>query len=129
MEDHPEHEFELERRIRHLEREFAQVQVLLGMQANTINEIRDAINSIRDAMKPTPVNIPAWIGATIGTLSLFGGLLYTAFIAPLGTEISSIKEYGVETRAYLRDVGDYAKETRAIVDERKGVHDVDNGTD
>lgn len=119
MEDTDAHEFDLERRIRHLEREFAQVQVMLGMQATTIQEIRDSINGIRDALQPVPINIPAWVGATVGVLTLAGSLLYAAFIAPLSNELHDVKAFGVETRAYLRDVGDYAKETRAILDERQ----------
>lgn len=74
---------DLERRIRHLEREFAQVQVMLGMQSTTITEIRDTVTGLRNDMQPKPVNIPSWIGAVIGVLSLMGMLLYTAFIAPV----------------------------------------------
>lgn len=135
MDDNPMHEVDLERRIRHLEREFAQVQVMLGMQATSISEIKSSLDGLdaklTAAITPKPVNWPGWIGSILGALTVFGGLLYASFIQPLEMRMHDIKSYGIETRAHLRDIGDYAKETRAVLDSHttSGEKHVDNGTD
>ena len=99
----------LERRMGHLERTMASQDALLRRNTEILDEIRQYVNK--------PTNWPEWIGAAIAVLLLSGTLLYTAYIKPLEDRFESLRETTVENRSYLRDIGDYSKETRGVLDE------------
>jgi hypothetical protein len=99
----------LERRMGHLERTMASQDALMRRNTEILDEIRQYINK--------PTNWPEWIGAAMAVLVLSGTLLYTAYIKPLEERVIDIKETATENRSYLRDIGDYSKETRGVLDE------------
>jgi len=103
-----EERLSLERRIGHLEREISASGALLTRNTQILDDIRTALNE--------PKRYPEWIAAAIAVLVLCGTLLYTAYIAPLEERMGDLKEMAVENRTYIRDIGDYAKETRGVID-------------
>ena len=98
----------LERRIGHLEREMAAHSVLLARNTEILDDIRGYINK--------PTNWAEWLMAALASASAVGGLIWAFFVQPLELQVSAVDEHSKETRAYLRDVGDYAKETREVLD-------------
>ena len=99
----------VERRMGHLEKQLATYDVLLRRNSEILDEIRVYVN------KPTAW--PEWIAATVSVLLVCGALLYTAYIKPLEREVEELAKVGVQNAAYVRSIGDYAKETRGLVDE------------
>lgn len=81
----------MDTRLRQVERDYAALQVLMARNTEIVDDIRKALN------KPEPkANIPSWIAAIVTASFAFGGLLYTAFIAPLEDRVTHIE---VEHRA------------------------------
>jgi hypothetical protein len=99
----------IERRMGHLERTMASQDALLRRNTEILDEIRQYINK--------PTNWPEWIAAAVAVLVLSGTLLYTAYIKPLEERVNAVRDTAVENRSYLRDIGDYSKETRGVLDE------------
>lgn len=98
----------LERRIGHLEREMAAHSVLLARNTEILDEIRGYMNK--------PTNWAEWLMAALASASAVGGLIWAFFVQPLELQVQVVDEHSKETRAYLRDVGEYAKETRSVLD-------------
>ena len=98
----------LERRIGHLEREMAAHSVLLSRNTEILDDIRGHLNK--------PTNWAEWLMAALASASAVGGLIWAFFVQPLEMHVAAIDEHSKETRTYLRDVGDYAKETREVLD-------------
>jgi len=98
----------VERRIAQLEQNLAVHSAILEKNTACMEGMRSDINR--------PINYPAWIASAFATFSMFGGLLYLAYIKPVQDGIQDVKEISVENRSYLRNIGDYAKETRGIID-------------
>lgn len=71
-------------RLREVEREMAQVVVMLNTQQELLKQINDKVNA--------PINLPAWLSALVGVVVVFGGLLYTAFISPLDTRVDYLED-------------------------------------
>ena len=103
-----EERISLERRMGHLERSLASQDALLRRNSEILDDIRNYLNK--------PTNWAEWIGATVAVLLLSGTLLYTAYIKPLEGRLESIYGYTVENKANIRAIGDYAKETRGVLD-------------
>ena len=55
--------------------------------------------------------------ACVAVLALCGTLLYTAYISPLEDRMAAMKETTDENRAYIKTTGDYAAESRRVLDE------------
>ena len=104
-----EERISLERRMGHIETTLASQDALLNRNTEILDEIRQYINK--------PTNWPEWIAAAVAVLVLSGTLLYTAYIKPLEDRLSNVRETATENRSYLRDIGDYGKETRGVLDE------------
>ena len=104
-----EERISLERRMGQIESTLASQDALLDRNTQILDEIRQYINK--------PTNWPEWIGAAMAVLVLSGTILYTAYIKPLEDRVADIRETATENRAYLRDIGDYGKETRGVLDE------------
>ena len=105
----PNERVSIERRMGHIERTLATQDALLHRNTEILDEIRQYLNK--------PTNWPEWIAAAVAVLVMSGTLLYTAYIKPLEERVSGIKETAIENRSYLRDIGDYSKETRGVLDE------------
>jgi hypothetical protein len=104
-----EERISMERRMGQLEKQLATYDVLLRRNSEILDEIRVYMN------KPTAW--PEGIAATVSVLLVCGALLYTAYIKPLERQVEDLAEVGVQNAAYVRSIGDYAKETRGLVDE------------
>ena len=89
-------EFDL--RLRTLEVKQGELNSLIARNSEILDDIRRYLNK--------PMNIPAWIGACIAVLGLVGGILYTAYIAPLENEVTRLTAL-VDQRTYL--IEDYLK--------------------
>lgn len=97
-------EFELEKRMRHLEQELASFSVLLSRNSEILDDIRTHLNR--------PVNWPAWIGTAVTTLTLFGGLIYTAYIRPLEVRVNEIDRVSKDNRLLIHSAESHVKENR-----------------
>lgn len=86
---------DLDRRIRHLEREVAQMSVLIARNAEILDDIRNLINK--------PVNYPAWIAVAIASLTMVGGVMYAAYIAPLDHRLYSVEKELQRRAPYIED--------------------------
>lgn len=98
----------IERRIGHLEKEMASHSALLMRNTEILDDIRGYLNK--------PTNWAEWLMAALASASAVGGLIWAFFVQPLEMHVAAIDEHSKETRTYLRDVGDYAKETREVLD-------------
>jgi len=98
----------VERRISQLEQQLAVHNALLNKNTEALREITRTMNA--------RINYPAWIASGFAIFSMFGGLLYLAYIKPVQDGIEDVKKISIENRSYLRDIGDYTKETRGIID-------------
>lgn len=100
--------FDIERRIRHLEREVVSMGSLLVRNSEILDDIRKALNK--------PVNWAEWIMASVGLAGGLASVIWAAFIVPLDARVDVVHERSVENRAHIRDIGDYAKEAREVID-------------
>lgn len=98
----------IERRIGHLEKELASHSALLMRNTEILDDIRGYLNK--------PTNWAEWLMAALASASAVGGLIWAFFVQPLEMRVESVDAHSKDTRAYLRDVGDYAKETRDVLD-------------
>lgn len=73
----------IERRMGHLERSLAVQSTLLTRNTEILDDIRNHIN--------TPTNWPAWITTCLGSLTVFGALMYAAYIKPLEDKLQMIQ--------------------------------------
>ena len=103
-----EEHISLERRMGHLERNLAVHSAELVRNTEMLEEIRAHLNK--------PTDWANWIMATVAVLGTVGGLMYGLWVAPLEVRMDVISEKATENRAHLKDIGDYAKETRAVLD-------------
>lgn len=103
-----EEHLSLERRMGHLERNLAVHSAELARNTEMLEEIRAHLNK--------PTDWANWIMATVAVLGTVGGLMYGLWVAPLEVRMDVIAEKATENRAYLKDIGDYAKETRSVLD-------------
>lgn len=65
----------IEKRMSHMERELATHSALVKRNAEILDDIRKCLNA--------PRRTPEWIAAMLGVLMCSGGILYSAYIAPL----------------------------------------------
>lgn len=78
---------DIDTRLRHLE------QGSVELAANISSLARDTADikmSIRALGEERPVNIPAWIASGSTVLTLFGALIYGAFVAPLNSKVEDV---------------------------------------
>lgn len=98
----------LERRMGHMEREMAAHSALLRRNTEIVDDVRQCLNK--------PTNWAEWVMAGLASASAVGGLIWAFFIQPLEIRTQLTDELTKENRAYIRDIGDYAKETRTVLD-------------
>lgn len=104
----------VERRLGHLERNLAVYAHELARNSEMLEEIRAHLNK--------PTDWANWIMAVVAVLGTVGGMMYGLWVAPLEVRMDMIAEKAVENRAYLKDIGDYEKETRAVLDTHIDAH-------
>lgn len=104
----PDDRLSIERRIGHLEQTLAAHSALMKRNTEILDDIREYVNK--------PARVPEWIAAVIAVLSLCGLVLYTAYVKPLEDRLGYMSTLAEQNRAHIRDIGDYAKETRTVLD-------------
>ena len=103
-----EERLSIERRMGHLEVSFASHSALMRRNTEILDDIRKYVNQ--------PKRYPEWVAACVAVLALCGTLLYTAYISPLEDRMVAMKETTDENRAYIKTTGDYAAESRRVLD-------------
>ena len=103
-----EDKISIERRMGHLEKSIATQDVLLRRNTEILDEIRMSLNK--------PTNWAEWIMAATGLAGGLSSIIWAVFIVPLETRVDNVEERSSENRAHIRDIGDYAKETRSVLD-------------
>jgi len=73
----------LEARMGQIEREMSAYAVLLQRHNDILAKIEKKLDE--------PARIPEWIAASVAAMALFGGILYSAFIAPLDNRLEHMQ--------------------------------------
>ncbi len=104
----PDERMSLERRMNHLERTLAAQEALFRRNAEILDDIRKHLNR--------PVNWAEWVMAGVATIGGISSIIWAVFVQPLDARVNVLTEKAVENSANIRSVGDYARETRGIID-------------
>ena len=99
----------IERRLGHLEVSFAAHSALMARNTEILDDIRKYIHQ--------PKRYPEWVAACTTVLALCCTLLYTAYISPLEERLIVIKETTDENRVLIESTGEYAVESRRVVND------------
>lgn len=87
--------YSLERRMSHLEKTVAIYGTLLERNTEILDDIREHINR--------PVNYQAWVATALATMSVFGALLYAAYIAPMDDRVTRLEMIVDSRKAVIED--------------------------
>lgn len=98
----------LERRMGHLERTLVAQEALFRRNAEILDDIRKHLNR--------PVNWAEWVMAGVATIGGISSIIWAVFVQPLDARVDVLAEKAVENSANIRSVGDYARESRSILD-------------
>lgn len=89
-----DNEFELDSRLRQLEREVAAMGALLARNAELLDDIRTYINR--------PVDWAQWITAGLSGAAAIGGILWAFWVQPLEIQVKDIQDKLEVQNAYIK---------------------------